>query len=53
MRKAHCPSIAVHGKRALADQLRDFVVAQADKLTALASDAVKISAAYLQNALAL
>jgi serine/threonine-protein kinase HipA len=34
-------------ERTLAGQLRDFVVAQADKLVALASDAVKISDDYL------
>ena len=34
-------------ERALTCQLRDFVVAQADKLAALASDAVKISDEYL------
>lgn len=35
------------GERALAGQLRDFVVAQASRLTAIASDAAKIGDEYL------
>ena len=50
---AHAPTQALannyvdEGERALVRQLRDFVVAQAARLTGLASDAVKIDDEYL------
>ncbi len=50
---AHAPVQALaddyidDGERAFASQLRDFVVAQANRLTELASDAAKIKPEFL------